>query len=405
MSNLGMEGRRPAAPREDVLLAVVSARQRQQVEERRGRPYLLAHVHVHIDAQLLQLLRTQLLGRLLLQEVRADLPGDLGGLAEGRAQQIGEPAGGVPSWLRRQMPLQVRPEVRHALVAALLVPRDRLEGDPGQLLGNGGIDLAGIGGPAVHDLTQRPDVVADIGRRAGQGLVEDDAQRIDVAARLARMSLHSLRRQVGIFSDDGTGLSADAVLVARDPEVDELHGAGEREHDVLRADIAMDDAHLMGVLQRLAGAQKRTEGQPGWHQAFLLAQAALHLPEAAAGDVLHGQEVRAVQLAELEGPHDVRVVQTHRQRRLVDEHAHEVLRPNQMREHGLDDELRVRTAGVRQAGQPNLRHPADRESGDDFIAPESSTWLQGAVTHSKRPRSGKFEGIFMVIRITKNSYK
>ena len=99
------------------------------------------------------------------------------------------------------------------------------------------------------------------GNAAREHLVEDDAHRVEIAARVERLALALLGRHVlGRADDDalrGELLPASSGLALlgelRDAEVAHLHdvrrvalvvGAGE-DHDVLGLEIAVHDAHLV----------------------------------------------------------------------------------------------------------------------------------------------------------------
>ncbi len=116
---------------------------------------------------------------------------------------------------------------------------------------------------------------------------------------------------------------------ARDAEVGDLHDAFEREKDVLRRDVAMDDverraalvALLVRVVQALGGFGDDPRGDPGRDaRAFALGRAH-EVAEVAALDVLHREDVPFLAFVrELVDLDDVRVVQTGRELRFVDEH-------------------------------------------------------------------------------------
>jgi hypothetical protein len=87
----------------------------------------------------------------------------------------------------------------------------------------------------------------------GEELVEDDAERVDVGALIEGAAEGLLGRHVRDLALDGHvgvdgGRGSGAVDVAGagggagDAEVEDLHGAREAQHDVVRADVAVDDA-------------------------------------------------------------------------------------------------------------------------------------------------------------------
>ena len=86
---------------------------------------------------------------------------------------------------------------------------------------------------------------------AGDQLVEDDAERIEVGfVGDVAFALALLRRHVGGGADGavGGGQGGD-VEVLGDAEVGELERAVGQDHEVGRLEVAVDDAGLVGVLQ------------------------------------------------------------------------------------------------------------------------------------------------------------
>ena len=83
---------------------------------------------------------------------------------------------------------------------------------------------------------------------SGAELPEHDADGVDVDAPVADLLARDLRRDVaGLREDDARDGVAAAVVPARRAEVDELHLAGVADHDVLRGEIAVDDAERRAV--------------------------------------------------------------------------------------------------------------------------------------------------------------
>jgi hypothetical protein len=145
----------------------------------------------------------------------------------------------------------------------------------------------------------------------GEHFIEDDAERIDVGSviHLGR-SLQLLGRHV-MRGAQGRARPGERDLLRRgadqlgDAEVGDLHTALGIEQDVLRLDVAVQNALFVGVLQRLTDL--RHDGQrlsrrepPGPHR---LAQVhAIH--------ELHEQVVKAARLSKVVHADDVRVVQS-----------------------------------------------------------------------------------------------
>ena len=108
---------------------------------------------------------------------------------------------------------------------------------------------------------------------------------------------------------------------ARDPEVGHLHDALRVDDDVVRLDVAVDDAVSVRVAQRsedLARVGDRDRDRAEAARADEL----LQRPSL---DVLHDDEVRAVGLAAVEDRDDVRVREAGGVRRLAAEPLDELL--------------------------------------------------------------------------------
>ena len=213
-----------------------------------------------------------------------------------------------------------------------------------------------------------------------QQLVQRGAQRVDVGAVVDRHALgqrllrtHVTQRPHQVARHRQAGL---AVLHVGQPEVGHPHAAATVQQQVARLDVAVDDAHLVGVVQRLrrldaqlrhapevsparaasrqrrvrrrrrppssaeAGAavgrrrrpRRRSVGGVGRRRrACRPPQPPDHVGQRAAVDELHGVEVDAALAADGEDRHDVGVVQARRRPRLVLE-ALQVARVHRRRE-------------------------------------------------------------------------
>ncbi|MCO5169401.1 MAG: hypothetical protein M9894_23910 [Planctomycetes bacterium] len=133
------------------------------------------------------------------------------------------------------------------------------------------------------------------GARAGEELVEDDAQAVDVGARVDRVAAEELGRG-GVGGAEALPGAREAAVVAGlagQAEVDEARAAGAVvEHDVLRRDVAVEDAGPVRDLERLRqlGHELRRLGRG--HGPALLDLLAQRRP----GHVLH-DDVEAVLVA------------------------------------------------------------------------------------------------------------
>ena len=133
---------------------------------------------------------------------------------------------------------------------------------------------------------------------AGEELVEDEAERVDVAARRDLAAGELLGRHVGrrAGADRFTGDAGEA-------EVGDADLAAAVEHDVRRLEIAMDDAALV------RGGESGADLPRDLERAIFreAADAAEQRREILAVHVLHRQERVAVDLADVVDAADVRV--------------------------------------------------------------------------------------------------
>ena len=104
----------------------------------------------------------------------------------------------------------------------------------------------------------------------------------------------------------------------------------------------------------------------------------LHQPrQIAADDVLLGHEVFAVDDAEVEHGHDVRVHEVRLQAGLVDELRHGVLVARQLLAQALEHEGAREPGHARRLGHEDLGHPAFAQPVDEPVAPEHLALVRG----------------------------
>ena len=112
-------------------------------------------------------------------------------------------------------------------------------------------------------------------RAAGQQFVEQHAQAVDVAARVNVQPAHLrlLRTHVGRRADELLQLREDRLVRQPpfgglgDAEINHLrhrHAVVQRDEDVRRLDVAVDDALLMRVLDGLADLDEQLEPLARW---------------------------------------------------------------------------------------------------------------------------------------------
>ena len=169
--------------------------------------------------------------------------------------------------------------------------------------------------------------------------------------RSSALGAHLLGRHVrDLALDRPRQRVAHAVHGLRDAEVHQLHAARRRQEDVLRRHVAMDQAERAVVLVALvvdvlqAGADPDRARDRDLERQLLPRQGQrLHdAPRVQAVQVLHGQVVRAVLAAEVEGLNDVGMPQRGRDARLVEEHRHELAVARVLGEDALDRDRRAR---------------------------------------------------------------
>ena len=152
----------------------------------------------------------------------------------------------------------------------------------------------------------------------------------------------------------------------RDAKVQQLHATGSQQHDVGRAHVAVDDVQRLAVGRgqpvRVAEPQRHlmsdVNGDGDGKGPLPFAQRPQHRQQVAATQQLHGQEIAAVDLPEVEYLHHVRVVQQGRDARLVHEHLDEVRGAGAIAEDALHHQIAAEPFGARNHRPEHLRHAA-----------------------------------------------
>jgi hypothetical protein len=220
------------------------------------------------------------------------------------------------------------------------------------------------------------------GVHAREHLVEHGAEREEVTASVDGLALRVLRAHV---SELALELTRARVLDAgrlehahrlRDAEVGHLHLALEREEDVLRRDVEVNDVERLVLL--VAAAMRVVEALRYFgRDVHRHLDGDLHLlattpreerREVEPADVLHRHVVgvggghpsdhRAGGESEIEDLHDVRVREAHGELRLVDEHLDELLALGERREDALDDDDLLEAFDAIALGLEDLGHAA-----------------------------------------------
>ena len=150
------------------------------------------------------------------------------------------------------------------------------------------------------------------------------------------------------------------------PEIDELDLAIARQHDVARRQVAMD--HAIALAMRVIEAIEHTPGDPrgdGRLHPRALGGHALGEPvQRRPIDVVHRDEIRVIDHAELVDRHDVAVCERDQRLGLGDEQVDEVSLAREPRMDLLDHDRFLEPAGTDQLAEEDLGHarrwPASR---------------------------------------------
>ncbi len=234
--------------------------------------------------------------------------------------------------------------------------------------------------------------------RAGQELVQHDAQREEIAASVEVAPLDLLRGHVGRRPEQDTGLGEVRRRVLGEAEVGHLQGAVFQHHQVRRLDVAVHDVILMRIVERrrrlghhVENARQRQE-VPGF--GVLLQRLPL--------DELHGDEGDSGLLADVEDGDDVRVEELPRGLRFAHETLAGLTRFLGRRPGRQDDRLdRDLALDLRIVGQEDLAHRSSADLADDLEAtqfggihrPARPSWWRWKAPSRTRPRrSGRRGG-------------
>ncbi len=209
-----------------------------------------------------------------------------------------------------------------------------------------------------------------LGAAPGEHLPEHHAQRVDVAAPVDRGAVPGLGRDVAAPPDDDAQVGHRLVdRRARDPEVDQLHVAGERQHDVLRRHVAVDDAEPPEPV-RVPERARDLPHHVHRHRDRQRPRAELphQPPQVHPFDELLRDAELAVDLLDPQRARDVLVLEPRRDLRLPPEPRLLILvvqRPVQPLDHADVGILRLHPQ--RQLHAP---HPARARNADDQVGPE-----------------------------------
>ena len=199
------------------------------------------------------------------------------------------------------------------------------------------------------------------GQFAGEQFVEDDAERINVRAMIDGGRFFKLLRGHVVWRAErraGGGERDVGFVVAhdfRDTEVGDLHAPLRVEQDVLGLDVAVENAFLVGELERLTNLRHDGQRLGGREASSLHGLAQVHTVH-----VFHQQIVEAARLPKVEDADDVRMVQPRERAALAIETLGEVrvVRERVRQQLERDEAVEVRLAG--------LEHEAHAAAPDQF---------------------------------------
>lgn len=213
--------------------------------------------------------------------------------------------------------------------------------------------------------------------RAGQQLVQHHAEGEDVGPVVERFPLHLLGGHVRGRADargrrahagDRRALS-EALGELGHAEVGDLGPAVARDHDVVRLEVAVDDARVVRARQSVRDLRHQLD--PRGHAAAF----ALPLGERLAVDQLHGQEVHVALVAGVVHRHDGRMIERRRRPRLPDEAGHALGIGGAVPRQDLQ---RDAASQVRVVRAVDLPHAALAEERLDLVAPDAGAGRHGA---------------------------
>ena len=196
---------------------------------------------------------------------------------------------------------------------------------------------------------------------AGQHLVEDDPDRVQVRAGVDGLALRLLGRQVLRGAHHRARLGHVRRAGARDAEVGDLDAALLVDHHVVRLDVAVDDPALVGVAGGAQDLQHDVDRRLRRRRAAL----ADDVLERAPADQLHRDVVGAVPLAAVEDADDAGVLQARRAGRLAPEALDERDVLGQVAVEQLERDAAPELLVL---GLVDVGHPAGAELGDDLVA-------------------------------------
>lgn len=192
----------------------------------------------------------------------------------------------------------------------------------------------------------------------------------------------------------------------RHPEVDDLHAALVGDEHVRGRDVAVHDPErtsvrghlLVGVVQAGADPDGDRDRLVERHLSARVPAGGEHLLQALAVDVLHREEVAALDRPDVVDLRHVRVLQQRREPRLVEEHVHEIGALRVLGQDALQHDELLEALEPGDARQVDLGHAADGQAAEHLVAAESTpgseelrdhaapgSGVRGALVQGRRP--------------------
>ena len=186
----------------------------------------------------------------------------------GHRRLIAKAEGGA--WVLAEF-VQVPEHLRGALVALVQIGGHGVHGDLLQTLGDLGIQDPGRDGLGVDVLDgHRDGRLAVVGRVAGEHLIHDHAQRVEVGAEVDPVALGLLGRDIVHRAQGFPGESGLGRGHPGNAEVGHLDAAVLENHDVVGLDVPVDDPAAVGMLQCLGDLGGKVQRFPPVEDALLL---------------------------------------------------------------------------------------------------------------------------------------
>ena len=216
---------------------------------------------------------------------------------------------------------------------------------------------------------------------------QDDAEREDVDAAIQRSVSNLLRRHVRDGAHEHAGpCLREGVHRSRDPEVGDANDPVVADHDVLRRDVAVDDAPRLAVgvdelVRRVQALRRRRDDvrrEARGELAAVVPGRAEQQRERLAAHVVHREEVPTVVDVDLVDRHDVRVVDGRGDARLVEEHLDERRLTTKVRVDDLQREQSLEAAEPAGAPEVERGHRPLSELAQHPVAPDARGELASA---------------------------